>query len=612
MSAQSSITWSIVSGGGSINSAGVYTAGATPGPVVVRGTGTAGAFGTGGVTIATAAAWYKADASSGTTLTDSSGNNKTATLTGAAAFGPGVGGNALNLTGGSASLPTSIVSSLNDFTIAAWIKVSTLANWARVFDFGTGTNDYMFLSPDAGGTNKLRFAITTSGNGNEQQLNGPAITAGVWTHVAVTLSGNTATLYVNGVAVATNTAMTVHPSALGATTQDYLGKSQFTGDPNLNGSIDDFRIYGQALSASQIFQLAAPTVVNAAASSTSPVITTHANLSVLGSDVTAGETGLTYTWSTTGTPPAAVAFSANGSNAAKNTTATFTAAGTYNFLVTLTNPGGMSTTSAVTVIVSQTLTAITFTSAPASLYAGASEQLTATALDQFGAALTTQPAFTWSLNSGAGTLTVGGVYTAPLTATTAALQVAAGTINASSTIQTVAAVLGDADLSGTVDLTDLNTVLNHLGTQSAGWSSGSFDGAPTIDLTDLNDVLNHLGTSAVIPTAMPEQAAGSESKPTAVAPDPTSPSGTSSTSSTVVSTSTAPTIPTPSDAVIVPTTTAVTAPVVITSSLPVLATRTVSAPLGHTNLVSLYKIPVVLWRVGSHLVRAFPMWKKRF
>jgi hypothetical protein len=44
-----------------------------------------------------------------------------------------------------------------------------------------------------------------------------------------------------------------------------------------------------------------------------------------------------------------VVFSANGTNAAKTTTATFSMAGTYNFLVTVTNAAGLSTTSSVAV-----------------------------------------------------------------------------------------------------------------------------------------------------------------------------------------------------------------------------------------------------------------------
>ena len=64
-----------------------------------------------------------------------------------------------------------------------------------------------------------------------------------------------------------------------------------------------------------------------------------------------GENTLTYTWSATGTPPAPVTFSANGTNAAKNSTATFTAPGAYTLQATITNLEGRSVTSSVTVTV---------------------------------------------------------------------------------------------------------------------------------------------------------------------------------------------------------------------------------------------------------------------
>ena len=57
------------------------------------------------------------------------------------------------------------------------------------------------------------------------------------------------------------------------------------------------------------------------------------------------------------------------------------------------------------------------------------------------------------------------------------------------------ALAGDADLNGTVDLTDLSTVLNHFGQTTSAWGDGNFDGASTIDLTDLSDVLNTFGQS---------------------------------------------------------------------------------------------------------------------
>ena len=107
-------------------------------------------------------------------------------------------GNAVKLSGSNeyVNLPTGIVSGLNDFTVSAWVNLGADPSWSRVFDFGTGTGDYMFLTNNGGGTG-VRFAIQT-GSG-EQQLNANThLPLNTWTHLAVTLSGNTGTLYING------------------------------------------------------------------------------------------------------------------------------------------------------------------------------------------------------------------------------------------------------------------------------------------------------------------------------------------------------------------------------------------------------------------------------
>src|SRR6185295_16987821 len=83
---------------------------------------------------------------------------------------------------------------------------------------------------------------------------------------------------------------------------------------------------------------AAPTVATAAAANPSPVTGMTTALSVLGAD-DAGEAALTYSWATTGTPPAAVNFSTNGTNAAKTVVAGFDKAGSYTFQVTIRDAG---------------------------------------------------------------------------------------------------------------------------------------------------------------------------------------------------------------------------------------------------------------------------------
>ena len=176
------------------------------------------------------------------------------------AAGPRVAGQlgrAVKLNGGGeyVNLPTGIVKGLSDFTVSAWVNPASDDTWARVFDFGTGTTVYMFMTINGGGAG-LRFAITTGGGGAEQQLTGGGhLPLNTWSHVAVTLSGTTGTLYLDGTPVATNPNMTLHPSILGNTNQNWIGRSQFP-DPFLNAIVDDFNIYDLALSPDEIASLA--------------------------------------------------------------------------------------------------------------------------------------------------------------------------------------------------------------------------------------------------------------------------------------------------------------------------------------------------------------------
>lgn len=79
-----------------------------------------------------------------------------------------------------------------------------------------------------------------------------------WTHVAVTKAGNTVTLYINGAVVGSANNITLNPSDLGITTNNMIGGSQFGNDPDVVGSIDDFRIYNRALEQREIKALIAP------------------------------------------------------------------------------------------------------------------------------------------------------------------------------------------------------------------------------------------------------------------------------------------------------------------------------------------------------------------
>ncbi len=203
-------------------------------------------------------AWYEADETSGATLADSSGGGNDANLLGSYSFDTGRFRGAVDFTGGYATLPAGIVSKLTDFTITTWVNLSSVSDWARIFDFGTGTTANMFLTPSNGANGYLRFAITTGGGSGEQQINSTyAFPTGVWTQVAVVLQGTVGVLYVNGGEVGRNSSMTLTPSSLGNTTQNYIGKSQYA-DPYLDGRVDDFRILSRALSSREVAAMANP------------------------------------------------------------------------------------------------------------------------------------------------------------------------------------------------------------------------------------------------------------------------------------------------------------------------------------------------------------------
>jgi hypothetical protein len=168
-------------------------------------------------------------------------------------------GNAIRLNGPEPNryvdLPDGIVSDLTDVTIAGWVNRATTSGqtWARVFDFGTGPASNMFLTVNAGGAG-VRFAITTSGSGGEQRITAaPQLSTG-WHHVAVTLSGDTGTLYVDGQPVGTSPNITLNPSDLGVTTNNWIGRSQYA-DPDLDATVDEFQIYDRALTQADIQSL---------------------------------------------------------------------------------------------------------------------------------------------------------------------------------------------------------------------------------------------------------------------------------------------------------------------------------------------------------------------
>jgi hypothetical protein len=192
-------------------------------------------------------------------MKDGSGNGLDGATFGAAAFVnsmPGLG-KALDLNGTDAYATMAIgdlMSTLTDSTFAVWLNWTNTSMWARAFDIGTGTNNYLFVCGRAS-NNQLRVAIRTPTIGEQIADAGVQLPTG-WHHVAATFDAPTMTLsiWLDGT-VAGKTTTVLLPKDMGVTTQNYIGKSQWP-DPLFMGQVDDFRIYNRVLTVGEMHYLA--------------------------------------------------------------------------------------------------------------------------------------------------------------------------------------------------------------------------------------------------------------------------------------------------------------------------------------------------------------------
>jgi hypothetical protein len=223
--------------------------------------------------------YYPCESASGSLLPDLSGKGNDGTLVNGVAldggtastgtgysFGTGKVGKALTLIKsgyGYVRVPPTVFANATDITIAFWVNLATFQNWARVFDTGvfanifsnssTGTKYLNFVPKNY--TTSLLFSITVNGYSNEQTLTTTNLATGVWKHVAIVLGSGLGSLYLDGALASTSSTVTFRPADLGAIDYAFLGKSQFDADPYFDGSIDEFRVYNRALSATEVLAL---------------------------------------------------------------------------------------------------------------------------------------------------------------------------------------------------------------------------------------------------------------------------------------------------------------------------------------------------------------------
>lgn len=158
------------------------------------------------------------------------------------------GAGALSLNGADAycRLPAT-VADFESLTVAAWIYWRGGPAGQRIFDFGSGEANGIYLTPRAEGAG-TRLVILK--DAVETVLDAPAIGFGKWVHVAVAIGAGRAELFIDG-ELASGREVELARSDL-ATVSNYLGRSQSGGGAWFDGLIDSFQTYNYAANADEI------------------------------------------------------------------------------------------------------------------------------------------------------------------------------------------------------------------------------------------------------------------------------------------------------------------------------------------------------------------------
>jgi hypothetical protein len=276
---------------------------------------------------------------SGTTAMDTSGNGNNATLSGnpLPTIVPGKTNQAVNLDGNSGIVTAPDSPNVNvtgAFTVAAWVNfnalpgsgqypsiVGKLSSPSSCYGYGLSWNGSGVVGIIGSG---FPSWTTTAGS--------PPPAIGTWNHYAAVFDGTVLKLYVNG-ALATQTAASAPAGTVGVPVKMGAHYSNPSVYGYLNGKLDDARVYGQALTGSDISAL------YSSAGSTAPPtyvsINTSSSPSIGGSTSGGGSKVAGTSATVTASPNVGYSFgnwTENGIVVSSAASYTFTASGNRNLV----------------------------------------------------------------------------------------------------------------------------------------------------------------------------------------------------------------------------------------------------------------------------------------
>jgi hypothetical protein len=159
---------------------------------------------------------------------------------------------AIRLTYGYYQAPAGVYFS-GDFTLSVWIRLTKIISWARIIDFGNGAaSSNVALSSSVALLGQPFLYVFNSLSSNAWFTSTSMLQIGRWTHIACTLNGTMARVCLN--AVCGSQSGFNQPANI-IRSFNYVGKSNWPEDENLNADLDDLMIFNRSLSQSEIVEL---------------------------------------------------------------------------------------------------------------------------------------------------------------------------------------------------------------------------------------------------------------------------------------------------------------------------------------------------------------------
>jgi hypothetical protein len=217
--------------------------------------------------------YWTCDESQGGSLIDASSNGNNGSLNGTVNWAAGLGGSALQFVdnGGYVILPAAAGAlGTSNFTVSTWIKTTDTSFDIIGNRHAVAHGAFWTLMVSPAGKLNLEIDQDSAGNNYNSLTGNTAVNTGTWHHVAITRTGATIALYVDGIPDATSDGPGTANCSSGGTV--VIGDNPFTNqNKKYNGLIDEIRIFGRQLSIVEIQTLASFTPSGVCSASNQPL-----------------------------------------------------------------------------------------------------------------------------------------------------------------------------------------------------------------------------------------------------------------------------------------------------------------------------------------------------